>query len=255
MDHRTVLITGAGSGIGRGLAERFGAGDFDVIATDIDKASAQEVAGVISAAGGRARAHGVDVTRESDVSRLAEALADGSVDVLVNNAGLQHVARLEDFPQDKWDLLIRVMLTGACMMTRAILPRMRRHGFGRIVNIGSIHSLVASPFKSAYVSAKHGLLGFSKVIALETAGDDITINTICPSYVRTPLVARQIASQATEHGMSDDEVVHEIMLKPMPKGKFISIEEIYGIVTFLISDSARNITGQTITVDGGWTIR
>lgn len=255
MDHKTVLITGAGSGIGRGLAELFGAAGFDVIATDIDKASAQEVAQAITAAGGQARALEVDIARESDVARLAEDLADGPVDVLINNAGLQHVARLEDFPQDKWDLLIRVMLTGACMMTRVLLPLMRRHGFGRIVNIGSIHSLVASPYKSAYVSAKHGLLGFSKVIALETAEQDITINTICPSYVRTPLVVRQIASQAKEHGISEDDVVNEIMLKPMPKGKFISIEELYGIVTFLLSDSARNITGQTITVDGGWTIR
>lgn len=141
------------------------------------------------------------------------------------------------------------------MMTRAVLPLMRTGGFGRIVNIGSIHSLVASPYKSAYVAAKHGLLGFSKVIALETADADITINTICPSYVKTPLVARQIADQAREHGISEDEVVNEIMLKPMPKGEFISIEELYGIVTFLLGDCARNITGQTITVDGGWTIR
>jgi 3-hydroxybutyrate dehydrogenase len=132
---------------------------------------------------------------------------------------------------------------------------MRRHGFGRIVNIGSIHSLVASPFKSAYVSAKHGLLGFSKVVALETAETNITINTICPSYVRTPLVDKQIANQAREHGIGEDEVIREIMLKPMPKSCFISIEELYGIVAFLISDCARNITGQAITVDGGWTAR
>jgi 3-hydroxybutyrate dehydrogenase len=168
---------------------------------------------------------------------------------------LQYVANLEDFPQDRWDLLLRVMLNGACMMTRAILPGMRRHGFGRIVNIGSIHSLVASPFKSAYVSAKHGLLGFSKVVALETAETNITINTICPSYVRTPLVDKQIANQAREHGIGEDEVIREIMLKPMPKSCFISIEELYGIVAFLISDCARNITGQAITVDGGWTAR
>jgi 3-hydroxybutyrate dehydrogenase len=165
------------------------------------------------------------------------------------------VANLEDFPQDQWDLILRVMLNGACLMTRAVLPGMKRHGFGRIVNIGSIHSLVASPFKSAYVSAKHGLLGFSKVIALETARTDITINTICPSYVRTPLVEKQIANQAKEHGISEEEVIQEIMLKPMPKGAFISIEELYGIVAFLVSDAARNITGQAITVDGGWTAR
>ena len=184
-----------------------------------------------------------------------DGLADRRIDVLINNAGLQYVANLEGFPQDQWDRLISVMLNGACMMTKALLPGMKQHGFGRIINIGSIHSLVASPFKSAYVSAKHGLLGFSKVIALETAKSNITINTICPSYVRTPLVDKQIANQAKEHGISEDEVIHEIMLKPMPKGAFISMEELYGIVAFLISDSARNITGQTITVDGGWTVQ
>ena len=189
MDGRTILITGAGSGIGRGLAEQFGAGGHRIIATDADAELARGTAEAITAAGGRARAHKVDVTQESDIEGLMGAIAGEPVDVLINNAGLQYVSRLEDFPQDKWDLLIRVMLTGACMMTRAVLPLMRRHGFGRIVNIGSIHSLVASPYKSAYVSAKHGLLGFSKVIALETAADDITINTLCPSYVKTPLVA------------------------------------------------------------------
>jgi 3-hydroxybutyrate dehydrogenase len=141
------------------------------------------------------------------------------------------------------------------MMTRSVLPGMRQRGFGRIVNIGSIHSLVASAYKSAYVSAKHGLLGFSKVIALETAETEITINTICPSYVKTPLVEKQIAKQAKEHGISQDEVIDEIMLKPMPKGKFITMAELYGIVAFLAGDSARNITGQVITVDGGWTVR
>ena len=255
MGRRTILITGAGSGIGRGLAEQFGAGMLPVIVTDADEASAKAVAESINAAGGRAQHCKVDVTQQSDVDRLGDALAAGPVDVLINNAGLQHVSRLEDFPQDKWDLLIRVMLSGACMMTRMVLPIMRRHGFGRIINIGSIHSLVASPYKSAYVSAKHGLLGFSKVIALETAGDDITINTICPSYVKTPLVAKQIANQAEEHGISEDEVINEIMLKPMPKGSFISMEELFGTVAFLMTSCARNITGQTITVDGGWTIR
>ena len=130
-----------------------------------------------------------------------------------------------------------------------------KSSFGRIINIGSIHSLVASPYKSAYVAAKHGLLGFSKVVALETADVDITINTICPSYVKTPLVDKQIDSQAKEYGISRDQVINEIMLKPMPKGKFISMEELAEIIEFLVSDSAKNITGQTITVDGGWTIR
>jgi 3-hydroxybutyrate dehydrogenase len=255
MHERTMLITGAGSGIGQGLAELASRDDWRVIVTDLDGQAADGVARAIAAGGSRAEAFELDVTSPSSIQRLMDALAGRRVDVLVNNAGLQYVANLEDFPQDKWDLLLRVMLNGACMMTRALLPGMKRHRFGRIVNIGSIHSLVASPFKSAYVSAKHGLLGFSKVIALETAETDITINTICPSYVRTPLVDKQVANQAKEHGISEDQVIREIMLKPMPKGVFISMEELYGIVAFLVSDAARNITGQAITVDGGWTVR
>jgi 3-hydroxybutyrate dehydrogenase len=250
-----MLITGAGSGIGQGLAEHAARQGWHVIVTDLAGPAADAVVQAIVAKGGRAEAFELDVTRADSIQRLLDALTGQRVDVLINNAGLQYVAKLEDFPQDQWDLLLRVMLSGAYLMTRALLPGMRRHGFGRIVNIGSIHSLVASPFKSAYVAAKHGLVGFSKVIALETAEADITINTICPSYVRTPLVDRQIASQAKAHGISEDQVIREIMLQPMPKGVFITIEELYGIVAFLISDCARNITGQTITVDGGWTVR
>ena len=255
MQERTMLITGAGSGIGKGLAELSARDGWHVVVTDLDGRAADEVARAIIAQGGGAEAFELDVTSSDSIRRVMDARADRRVDLLVNNAGLQYVANLEEFPQDRWDLLVRVMLGGACMMTRAALPGMKRRGFGRIVNIGSIHSLVASPFKSAYVSAKHGLLGFSKVVALETAGTDVTINTICPSYVRTPLVDKQIANQAKEHGISEDEVIREIMLKPMPKGVFISLEELYGIVAFLASDAARNITGQAITVDGGWTVQ
>jgi len=255
MHERTMLVTGAGSGIGQGMAELAAQDGWHVIVTDMDESSAREAAQEILDTGGSADAVALDVTDPDAIQRVVDAQAGRPVSVLINNAGLQYVANLEDFPQENWDLLVRVMLSGACMMTRAMLPGMKSQGFGRIVNIGSIHSLVASPFKSAYVSAKHGLLGFSKVIALETAEVDITINTICPSYVRTPLVDKQIASQAKEHGISEDEVIREIMLKPMPKGAFISMEELFGIVTFLVGDCARNITGQAITVDGGWTVR
>ena len=140
-------------------------------------------------------------------------------------------------------------------LTRAVLPGMRQRGFGRIVNIGSIHALVASPYKSAYVAAKHGLVGFSKVIALETADTDITINTVCPSYVKTPLVDKQIADQARTRGIPEAEVVSQIMLKPMPKGVFIEMDELAGITAFLCSPAARNMTGQTLVVDGGWTVQ
>lgn len=226
-----------------------------VVTTDLDEAAALETASLIKQKGGNARAFKLDVTDESSISQLGAFLDDLPVDILINNAGLQFVSPLEDFPQDKWDLVIKVMLNGACLMTRAFLPSMKRNNFGRIVNMGSIHSLVASPFKSAYVTAKHGLMGFSKVIALETAAFDITVNTVCPSYVKTPLVDKQIANQAKAHHISEEDVIKNIMLKPMPKGVFISMEELSGIILFLVSGAARNITGQAITVDGGWTIQ
>lgn len=247
-----ILITGAGSGIGAGVAHELAKTGHRVVVTDLDVDAATRVATEIRSAGGRADAMALDVTSDESVATLAQSLPC-PIDVLVNNAGLQFVARLEEFPTEKWALLVDVMLTGVARLTRALLPGMRERGFGRIVNTGSVHSLVASPFKSAYVAAKHGLLGFSKVMALETADTDITINTICPAYVRTPLVDKQIAAQARTHGISEDEVVNEIMLKPMPKKAFIGIDEIAGIITFLISAPARNITGQTIVVDGGWT--
>lgn len=249
-----ILITGAGSGIGAGIAADLAKAGHTILATDLDGSAAEATAAAITAAGGTAEAHALDVTSDADVDRLVSEL-DGAVDVLVNNAGLQHVARLEDFPMEKWDQLVQVMLTGTARLTRALLPGMRERGFGRIVNIGSIHSLVASPFKSAYVAAKHGLTGFSKVLALETADTNITINTVCPTYVKTPLVEKQIADQAKTHGISEDRVVEEIMLRPMPKGVFISFEELAGICAFLVGPAARNITGQCIVVDGGWTVQ
>lgn len=254
MTARCILITGAGSGIGAGVAAELAAAGHHVVVTDVALASAQTVVGDIRKAGGSAEALTLDVTSDASV---AAALANVSrpVEVLVNNAGLQHVAPLEEFPMEKWDFLVQVMLVGVARLTRAVLPGMRARGYGRIVNIGSIHSLVASPYKSAYVSAKHGLVGFSKVIALETADTDITINTICPTYVKTPLVDKQIADQARTRGIPEDAVVREVMLKPMPKGVFIGFDELAGIAAFLIGPHARNITGHTIEVDGGWTVQ
>jgi len=250
----TILITGAGSGIGAGIARQLATAGHRLILADLDGESAEQQAATIKADGGDAIAIQLDVSSEDSIAAMIERI-DAPIDGLINNAGLQHVARLEDFPMERWDQLVQVMLVGVARLTRAVLPGMRETGFGRIVNIGSIHSLVASPFKSAYVAAKHGLIGFSKVVALETADTDITINTICPTYVRTPLVEQQIADQAKNHGISEDQVVENIMLKPMPKGVFISIEELAGITAFLMSSTARNITGQTITVDGGWTVQ
>jgi len=249
-----VLVTGAGSGIGAGIAEHLAAQGHHLLVSDLRLEAAKQIAASITDAGGSAEAVALDVASDASIQALVDGL-DAPVDVLVNNAGLQHVAPLEDFPMDKWNLLVQVMLVGVAKVSQALLPGMREQGFGRIVNIGSIHSLVASPYKSAYVAAKHGLMGFSKVVALETANTDITINTICPTYVKTPLVDQQIADQARNHGISEDEVVDNIMLKPMPKGVFISLEELAGITAFLMSPLARNITGQAITVDGGWTVQ
>jgi 3-hydroxybutyrate dehydrogenase len=251
---RCVLVTGAGSGIGAGIAAELARDGHHVIVTDLSAEAAAQVARAILDDGGSAEAHALDVTSDASVDAVLAALSR-PVEVLVNNAGLQHVSRLEDFPIAKWDLLVQVMLVGVARLTRALLPDMRERGFGRIVNIGSIHSLVASPFKSAYVAAKHGLLGFSKVVALETADTDITINTICPTYVKTPLVDKQIADQAKTRGIPESQVVSDVMLKPMPKGVFITFEELAGITAFLMSPAARNITGHTIDVDGGWTVQ
>jgi 3-hydroxybutyrate dehydrogenase len=254
MATRCILITGAGSGIGAGIASELARTGHHIVVTDVDLDAARAVADAIIEARGSAEALVLDVTSDDSVAAALTAVTR-PIEVLVNNAGLQHVAPLEDFPLPKWDFLVQVMLVGVARLTRAVLPGMRERGFGRIVNIGSIHSLVASPYKSAYVAAKHGLLGFSKVVALETADTDITINTICPTYVKTPLVDKQIADQARARGIPESQVVSEVMLKPMPKGVFISFEELAGITAFLLSPVARNITGHTIDVDGGWTVQ
>src|SRR5262249_27182858 len=241
-----ILLTGAASGLGRGLARYFAAKGHRLLLADKDAEGLRETVGLLGPAA--AAAYTLDVTSVRQVRELLGSLGDQRIDVLINDAGLQHVARLEDFPEDRWDLLLDVMLKGPFLLTQAVLPRMRAAGFGRIIHIGSIHSLVASPFKSAYVAAKHGLLGLSKVIALETGDADITVNTICPSYIRTPLVEGQIAAQARTHGMSEQEVIQRIMLEPMPKKQFITMEEVAATIEFLASHDARNITGQTIVI-------
>lgn len=251
---KTILITGAGSGIGRGMAQHLSSLGHRIVISDRILESAIETADLI---GDHAKGDAIelDVTCGDSIAALSDRLAQVPVDVLINNAGIQHVSGLEEFPQDAWDNVVDVLLNGVARVTRACLPAMRASGYGRIINIGSIHSIVASPFKTAYVAAKHGLLGFSKTLALETSDVDITVNTVCPGYVRTPLVEKQISEQAALHHISEEEVIDKIMLGPMPKGVFVTTEEMAETAQFLMSKHARNITGQEIVMDGGWTIR
>ncbi|UTA47606.1 3-hydroxybutyrate dehydrogenase [Simiduia sp. 21SJ11W-1] len=250
---RKALITGAASGIGLGLAAHLYAQGYRVYMADLDSDAAGQAAQQLALQPGAGELIPcvLDVCDPAQASQLAREL--GALDVLVNNAGIQHVAPLEAFPANTWARIINVLLVGPAMVTQAFLPAMKAKNFGRIVNIGSIHSLVASPYKSAYVAAKQGLLGFSKALALETAQQNITINTLCPAYVKTPLVEKQIASQAQAHNMSEAEVIDTIMLKPMPKKSFISQAELNAALDFCISPQGRNFTGQTLVLDGGWT--
>jgi 3-hydroxybutyrate dehydrogenase len=185
---------------------------------------------------------------------IATALSSWKrIDILVNNAGIQHVAPLESFPTDKWDKVIAIDLSSAFHTTRLVLPTMRERKWGRIINVSSAHGLIASPFKAAYVAAKHGMLGLTKVTALETAEDGITCNAICPGYVWTPLVEAQIADQAKAHGIDRDAVIRDVFLKEQPNKRFATIEEIGAMAAFLASDGAASMTGTTLTADGGWT--
>ena len=255
MSGKTILITGGASGIGFGIAQQLGAVGHSIIIADLNLASAQSAVTQLMTQNIQAQAIELDVGNALQIAALPQRLLPTKVDVLINNAGIQHVSRIEDFPADKWQLLINIMLVGPALLTQTFLPGMRKQNFGRIINIGSVHSLIASPFKSAYVAAKHGLLGFAKTVALETGDCNITINTICPAYVKTPLVEKQIAAQAIENGISEEEVVSKIMLEPMPKKAFIEMDELAATAAFLIADSARNITAQTLVIDGGWTAR
>ncbi|GEA11537.1 3-hydroxybutyrate dehydrogenase [Alteromonas sp. KUL49] len=255
MIKRNVFITGGASGIGFGIATSLAQSGHHIIIADINEDAAQSAASELVSQGFSAGAVTVDVCDAKSVAALTETLKETPVDVLVNNAGIQHVSKIEEFPPEKWQQLINIMLVGPALLTQTFLPSMRARNFGRIINIGSIHSIVASPYKSAYVAAKHGLLGLAKTVALETGDCDVTINTVCPAYVKTPLVEKQIAAQAIENNLSEEDVINKIMLEPMPKKQFISLQELADTTAFLMSDSARNITAQTLVLDGGWTAR
>jgi 3-hydroxybutyrate dehydrogenase len=255
MSKKNILITGGASGIGLGIAEHLGSLGHHIIIADINLAQASSAVERLNSQRMSAFAIELDVTNTQAVSDLPKTLHPLTVDVLINNAGVQHVSKLEDFPPEKWQLLINIMLVAPALLSQALLPSMRQKNYGRIINIGSVHSVIASPFKSAYVAAKHGLLGFAKTLALETGDCDVTVNTLCPAYVKTQLVENQIAAQAIENGISEQEVIDTIMLAPMPKKSFIGIDELAATAAFLLTNEARNITAQALVIDGGWTAR
>lgn len=205
--------------------------------------------------GVRVRYHAADMARGDEVADMVAFSRHqlGRLDILVNNAGIQHVEAVETFPSDKWEKILAINLSSVFYATRAAIPIMKAQGRGRIINVASAHGLVASPFKSAYVAAKHGVLGFTKTVALEVARDNITCNAICPGYVETPLVKQQIADQARTRGISKDKVVEDVMLAAQPTKKFVTTEELAGLFLYLVSDLGASANGASFSIDGGWT--
>lgn len=250
---KTAVITGSNSGIGLGVAEALAHAGVNVVINSFtdreeDHALARKLA---DEHGVTARYIAADMSTAAGARGLVEAA--GVCDILVNNAGIQFVAGIEEFPVEKWDAIIAINLSSAFHTTAIALPMMRKAGWGRVINIASAHGLTASPYKSAYVAAKHGIVGLSKVTALECAGQGITANAICPGYVLTPLVEAQIPDQMKKHGMDRETVIREVMLDRQPSREFATVEQIGGTALYLCSDAAAQVTGTTISVDGGWT--
>lgn len=249
-NQQVALITGAASGIGLAVTEALSAVGRTVVLADVNtkagETAAQRLGGTFIQA---------DLSKREGCKSLAETVLNkfGRCDILVNNAGIQHVAPIEDFPEEKWDFIINLMLTAPFLLSKYFWPAMRKRGWGRIVNINSAHGLRASEFKAAYISAKHGLAGLTKTAALEGGSQGITVNSICPAFVRTPLVDNQIDAQAEAHGIPREEVISTIMLKKVAVKKLIEPDDIGGLVVYLCSDSASCITGSMLTIDCGWT--
>jgi len=250
---KSALVTGAASGIGRAIAIDLAAHGAAVLLADLNAEAGMAASKAIPGS----LFMRADVSSRADCHALVDrATAEwGGVDVLVNNAGFQQVSPIEEFPEDRWEQLVRVVLFGAFYLTKYAIPHMYEKGWGRIVNISSLHGLVASPYKSAYISAKHGLNGLTKTIALEGADRGVTVNAVCPSYVRTPLVEKQVADQARVHGISEEAVIRDIMLAPAAIKRLLEPEEVAAYVTFLCSDAAAGITGAEQLIDAGWTAR
>jgi len=257
LDGRVSLVTGSTSGIGLGIARALGAAGSAVVLNGFGKPEdiAEAQARIGSEFGVKVRYSPADMSKPAPIADMVAMTLEafGRLDILVNNAGIQHVAPLEEFPIEKWDAILAINLTSAFHTTRAALPAMRQNKFGRIINIASAHGLVASPFKAAYVAAKHGIVGLTKVTALETAEANITCNAICPGYVLTPLVEAQIDGQAKSHGILREQVIRDVLLKQQPNKRFATVEELGALSVFLASDAAASITGTALPVDGGWT--
>ena len=253
LKRKTAIVTGSNSGIGLGVAEELARAGADLVLNSFtDRPEDHALAADLAARHGvQIRYIAADMSKAADCRGLIEKA--GGCDILVNNAGVQFVAPVEAFPTEKWDQILAINLSSAFHTTAAALPGMRLRGWGRVVNIASAHGLTASPFKSAYVAAKHGIVGLSKTVALECAGEGITCNAICPGYVLTPLVEAQIPDQMKVHGMDRDTVIREVMLLRQPSRQFATVEQIGGTAVYLCSPAADQVTGTTISVDGGWT--
>jgi 3-hydroxybutyrate dehydrogenase len=254
---QAAIVTGSTSGIGKAMAEALAGAGASVLLNGLgDPAEIERTRAAMETATGKpVRYHGADMTRPEQIADLvAYAQREfGRLDILVNNAGVQHVAPVDEFPPEKWDFIIAVNLTAVFHAVRAAVPVMKAQGRGRIVNIASAHSLVASPFKSAYVAAKHGVAGFTKSVALELAQTGVTCNAISPGYVRTPLVDGQIADQAKSRGISEEAVMRDVILAAQPNKRFVEYDHLAGALLYLVSDLGASANGSNLTVDGGWT--
>lgn len=253
---RSAIVTGSTSGIGLGIAKSLAEAGANVVINGLGSAEENEpVRADVAAAGTEVIFSGANMMKSDAIHKMIEdaRAAFGSVDILVNNVGIQHVSPIEEFAEDKWDAVLTLNLTSAFHTTRMVAAAMKSRGWGRIVNIASAHSLVASPYKSAYVAAKHGLVGLTKVVALELAEFGVTCNAISPGYVLTPLVEAQIPDTAKARGITEDEVKHDVLLEAQPTKQFVTVEQVAATALFLCSDAAAQITGSNISVDGGWT--
>lgn len=255
LDGKVGIVTGSASGIGLAIAEAFAKEGANLTIADMNEEGGKEVEEGIQKLGRGALFVKTNIAKREDCKRLIDQTVKrfGRIDILVNNAGLQHVASITDFPEDKWDLLIGVMLTGAFLCTKYALPYMIQQKSGRIINMSSIHGLIGAKYKSAYVSAKHGIIGLTKVTALEMLEQGITANAICPTFVRTPLVDKQIDDQAKAHGIPREEVLEKVILAEAPMKRMLEPEEVAELAVYLASDLARNVTGAAIPIDEGWT--